>query len=334
LKALVLHGKEDLRVEEVEEPIPLEGWVKLKVEEVGICGTDKAFYKGTYRPLKLPIIPGHEISGIVVDVGKGVSKDLIGRRVTTEINISCGKCWFCKHGMPTQCPYRKTVGISIDGGMAEYMITSASVLHFIDDLTPAQGAMVEPLAAVLEAVQQLPPPPGANIAVLGIGTIGLLSIQVLRLFGPRILIGVSRPGSPKAKVAERLGVDEVLTYSEALDLMRRKTPEGQGFDYVVEATGSASGVEMALNMVRPRGVIIAKSTHGERVSLDYTSLIVKEVLLVGSRCGPFPPAIRLLREGLVKVEPLITDKLPLTDGVNAFKKAFSREAIKIHLIPS
>ncbi len=334
MKALILHGKEDLRVEEVEEPVPPGGWVKLKVEEVGICGTDKAFYKGTYRPLKLPIIPGHEIGGVVVDVGKGVDKDLIGRRVTTEINISCGKCWFCKHGMPTQCPYRKTIGISIDGGMAEYMITSADVLHFIDDLTPAKGAMVEPLAAVLEGIQQAPPPPGANIAVLGIGTIGLLSIQVLRLLGPNILVGVSRPGSPKAKIAEKLGVDEVLTYDEALHLVKRKTPEGQGFDYVVEATGSPEGVGMALNMVRPRGVIIAKSTHGKMVSLDYTSLIVKEVQLVGSRCGPFPPAIRLIREGLVKVDELITDKYPLTDGVNAFKKAFSRESVKVHLLPS
>ncbi len=333
MKALVLHGKHDLRLEEVPEPATPPGWVKLRVKEVGICGTDKAFFEGTYTPPKLPLIPGHEIVGEIVEVGEGVDRSLIGELVTSEINISCGKCWFCRNGMPTHCPHRKTLGISIDGGMAEYVITRADVIHSVKGLSLEEGAFVEPLAAVLEALVMEPLMPGSKVAVLGIGTIGLLALQVARLTGPELLVAISRPSSPKASIAKKLGAHDVLTFEEAIDVMKRETPEGLGFDYVFEATGSRKGLNMALKLVRPRGVIAAKSTHGAPVTFDYTSLVVKEVRLIGSRCGPFKPAIRLLREGLVKVKPLVTSKAPLEKGVEAFQKAFRRDEVKVHLIP-
>lgn len=333
MRALVLYGPRDLRLEERPVPTPREGWVLVRVKRVGICGTDKAFYKGTYRPPRTPLVPGHEIAGDIVEVGRGVSRDLVGRRATTEINIFCGKCWFCRNNMYTHCPYREVVGISIDGGMAEYMVTRADVVHVVDDLSYDKIAFIEPLAAVVEMVETEPPRPLSRIAVIGLGTIGLLSIQVLRLFRPRLLVAIARRGSPKTGLAYELGADEVVDTESLYDYIRKKTPEGQGFDYVVEASGDPSALDLAVEITRPRGVIASKSTHGARTSFNYTLSVVKELRIVGSRCGPFDKAIDLLRTGLVKTERLLTGVYGLDRGVEAFEKSFERDQIKIQLEP-
>ncbi|AMM54466.1 MDR/zinc-dependent alcohol dehydrogenase-like family protein [Pyrococcus kukulkanii] len=328
MKALVLHKPGEIKLEEVADPAPDKGWVRIKVKRVGICGTDKAFYKGTYVPPKLPLIPGHEIAGIV-DEAPGM-EHLEGMKVTTEINVNCEKCWYCKHGMPTHCPYRETIGISIDGGMAEYVLTKPHLLHSIEGLSWGEGAFVEPLAAVVEMLEMQPLKPSDRVAILGIGTIGLLSAQLIRLITPNV-VAIAREDSPKRKIAEKF-VD-VITVKEAREYAKSKTPEGQGFDYVVEATGSPNALNLALELVRPRGVIAAKSTHGAQVSFDYTLMVVKEVRIIGSRCGPFEKAIDLIRSGMIKVKPLITSTFKLDDGVEAFKKSFNRKEIKVQLTP-
>lgn len=331
MKAALLKGPGTIEVSDVPIPNPPPGWVRVKVVRAGICGTDKAFFRGTYRPGKLPIVPGHEFAGIIDSVGENVDEGIIGAKVTSEINVSCGMCWFCMNGMRTHCPYRKVLGITIDGGMAEYVITPVKNIHIVDGLTYQQACFVEPLAAVLEMIKLAPPPPDGRVAILGLGTIGLLALQVLRLYAPRLLVAVARSGSPKFKLAKSLGADLTADPEEALEIARTSTPEGAGFDYVVEATGSPEGLNLALRIVRPRGVIAGKSTHGEEVPLDYTSLVVKEVSLVGSRCGPFPPAIRLIREGLVRVDPLVTSTYELRDIRDAFEASFRREEIKVQV---
>ena len=330
--AAVLRGPRALSVEEVPEPHPGPGWVRLAVKAVGICGTDKAFYTGTYRPRKLPIILGHEISGIVDEVGPGVPGDLVGKLATTEINVVCGRCWFCAHGLREHCPNRRAIGISMDGGMAEFLVVPHENIHVIEGLSPQEGVFVEPLAAVLKMVQLEPPVPGSNVAVLGIGTIGLLAIQVLKLSAPSLLVAVCRPGSPKARLARALGADHVLTFEEALELAREATPEGQGFDYVVEATGSPQGLDMAVKLARPRGTVMAKSTHGAPVAFDYTAAVVKELRVIGSRCGPFGPAIRMLRERVVRVADLITATYRLEDAEEAMKCSLSRGQVKVQVL--
>ena len=333
MKALVLHSPGDLRLEELPDPAPTGDWVRIRVERVGICGTDKAFYKGTYQLLKKPLVPGHEIAGTVDMVGPEAPDWLLGHRVTTEINIHCRKCWYCRHGMPTHCPYRETIGISRDGGMAEYVLTRSDLVHVADDLEPGVLALVEPLAAVIEMNEMERVAESANIAVLGLGTIGQLSIAYLRTLKPRLLLGIAREDTPKKPLALEMGADKVVTYEEALEIAEAETPEGQGFDYVVEATGSTAGLQMALELVRPRGVIAGKSTHGAPVSLDYTKLVVKEARLIGSRCGPFPQALRLMRRIKDKASRLITGVYPLEEGVEAFKASFDRRSIKIQLEP-
>jgi alcohol dehydrogenase len=330
MQALVLHGPRDMRFEDVQDSNPQAGWVKLKVRYVGICGTDKAVYNGSYRLRRLPIVLGHEVSGEVVDIGEGVSRDLLGSGVTTEINVNCRSCWYCRNGMPEHCPYRETIGLSINGGMAEYLLTRSDLLHEIDGLSWQQGAFVEPLAAVLKAVVIKKPAPQSNIAIIGVGTIGLLSIQVMRLFDPACIVAVIREGSPKADLARSFGA-HVLTYEEAFEFARRETPEGLGFDYVIEATGNPNGLNRAIRLVRPKGTVIAKSTHGESTSLDYTDLVVREISIIGSRCGPFDRAIELLRKGYVRIDDLITSIYRLERGDEAFKRSLERDQVKVLL---
>lgn len=331
--AAVLKGPRTLSIEEVPDPgPPPPGWVRLAVEVVGICGTDKAMYLGTYRPPKLPLVPGHEVAGIVDGVGPGVSTSLLGSLATVEINISCGRCWFCTHGLREHCPSRKALGISTDGGMAEHLLAPLENIHVVEGLSPSEAAFVEPLAAVLKMVVLDPPRPGSNVAVLGIGTIGLLAIQVLRHYAPGLLVAVSRPGSPKAQLARALGADDVLTPDGALELAREETPGGCGFDYVVEATGSPAGLDLAVRLARPRGVVMVKSTHGAPATVDITSVVVKELKLVGSRCGPFGPAIRMLKEGAVRVGELVTAKHGLEEAREAFEASLRREHIKVQVV--
>ncbi len=333
MKAAILYGPKDIRIEEVPRPGRRDGWALIRVKTVGICGTDKAFYKGTYSPGRLPIVPGHEIAGIVEEVWGSVGRDLIGQKVTTEINITCGKCWFCMNGLKTHCPNREVLGITVNGGMAEYVITPVQNIHITNELTYAQAALVEPLAAVLEMVKLRPPKPGYDIAVLGAGTIGLLSLQVLKLYAPSKLVVITRPNSPKASLAKELGADDVIDTESIDEYVRRETKEGQGFDYVVEATGSPKGLDEAIKIVRPRGVVAAKSTHGVMTQFNYTQLVVKEVELIGSRCGPFKPAIRLIEKGLVNVDKLVTSRYGLPNIKEAFEASFRRDQVKVHVTP-
>jgi len=327
VKAALLYGPWDLKVEEVPKPDPNQDEVLIEVEEVGICGTDKALYKGTYALKKRPLIPGHEVSGKVVSAPV---EDLIGRRVTTEINISCGKCWYCRRGMETHCPYRKAIGISADGAMAEFLRVPVKLVHPVE-LSPEEASFVEPLAAVIETFVMAPPEKGSNVLILGAGTIALLAAQYVKLFSPNLVVITARGDSPKWKVASRYGT--FVPVEELEEFKRKETPEGAGFDYVIEATGSPEGAKLALNHVRPRGVVAAKSTHGEEVFLDYTSLVVKEVSLVGSRCGPFDKAIKAISSGIVEVVPLITSKFSLDEAREAFETSLKRDQVKVHIIP-
>ncbi|WP_448577625.1 alcohol dehydrogenase catalytic domain-containing protein [Thermosphaera sp.] len=333
MKALVLHAPRDLRLEEVEDLRPGSGEVLIKVRRVGICGTDKAFYKGTYKPGKLPIIPGHEVVGEVVDVGRGVDPSLIGVKVTSEINFYCGKCSFCREGLKTHCPYRETLGITRDGGMAEFVVSRFDLIHSVEGLSDIQSAFVEPLASVVEMLELAPVASFHNVAVIGAGTIGLLALRTISSIArPRRLIAVVRKDTPKQSFVRNSNVDEIVDEAEIFEYIKKHTSEGQGFDYVVEATGSPDGMKLAVEIVRPRGIISVKSTHGVPIDFDVTKFVVKEARLVGSRCGPFEKAIELLRNKLVKVDDLVTSEHPLDKGVEAFAKSFQRDQVKVHIV--
>jgi len=322
--ALRLHGARDARLEEVDDPEPPSGWVLVRSLMVGVCGTDKAFYRGTYPLLKVPLIPGHEVVGEVVGAPHGYER-LLGRRVVPEINFPCWRCWYCRRGLYTHCPSRRTLGIDFDGGMAEYFVAPVDALHTVDGMGLVEAVHVEPLAALVNAFRQAPPQPGDHVAVLGTGSLAYLAVQLLRRLGARPIV-VARSDSPKASYFLGLGV-EVMEYGEALEYASRLHG---GFPMVVEATGSTRGLDEAVRLVRPRGIIHLKSTPGGEARFDSTMLVVKEARIFGTRCGTwddFEEAIRLLRLGAVK--PLATRIMRLADGAAVFEEALKREELKV-----
>jgi alcohol dehydrogenase len=323
LKAALLYGPRDLRVEEIKEPSASENWALVKTIAVGICGTDKAFYIGTYKLFKRPLILGHEVVGEVV---KPLS--LQGKSVVPEINFSCWQCEVCREGLYVHCPYKRTLGIDFDGGMAEYFVAPLSALHTVD-LDPLVAVAVEPLAAVINALNQFPLSLNALVAVLGSGNLALLTLQLLKFMGFKP-IAVIRGRSKKKKYVENLGV-EVVELEEIEESVKRKTPVGLGFHAIFEATGSSEGLDIAIKLVRPRGLVYLKSTPGSPFIVDMTTAVVKEVRIVGSRCGShrdFEKAIELLKLGVIR--PIITRVVSdLDNAKNAFEHAIRPEEVKV-----
>lgn len=325
VKAARLYAPRKLRVEEITTPSPPPGWALVRSVAVGVCGTDKAFYTGTYPLFKSPITLGHEVAGIVEEG----PEQLRGKLVVPEINFPCGECDMCRAGLYTHCPRKKTLGIDFDGGLAEYFVAPVIALHAAEGVDPATATEVEPLAAVLNALAQHPLPPRAACAVMGTGNLAVLAAQVLRLAGAECVV-VAREDSPKKGHLESLGF-KVLTLQEAKEYVRGETEEGQGFDAVFEVSGNPTALEMAIELARPRGVIHLKSTPGAPFTANLTKAVVKELRIVGTRCGTFrefKAAIGLLRSGLVK--PIISSVVEgVESSAEALERSLRREEVKV-----
>jgi len=323
LKAALLYGPQELRVEEIKEPSVPENWAIIKTVAVGICGTDKAFYTGTYKLFKRPLVPGHEVVGEVV---KPLS--LQGKLVVPEINFSCWQCEVCREGLYIHCPYKRTLGIDFDGGMAEYFVAPLNAIHIVD-LDPMVAVAVEPLAAVINALDQFPLSPTASVAVLGSGNLALLTLQLLKFMGFKP-VAVIRRESRKRGYVESLDVD-IVELESAEEYLKRRTSLGLGFHAVFEATGSSEGLDIAIKLARPRGLVYLKSTPGSPFVADMTSAVVKEVRVVCSRCGShrdFEKAIELLKSGAVN--PIVTRVLKGLDSAKkAFELAIEPEEVKV-----
>lgn len=307
---------------DVPEPKQDRG-VVISVRRAGICGTDIAIASGDYK-VRTPLILGHEIFGTAWKAPEGRS-DLLGRRCVTEINVGCGDCGFCRAGVRSHCVKGEALGINRDGGFAEYLSTPTENVHRVpDSISDDEAVFIEPLAACVQLTKMARVDRDSACAVVGPGRMGLLIIQLLRQVRPRTLVAIGH-GGIKLELARRLGADafEVGDVESALRLT-----DGAKFDNVVEATGKPAGLDLALRIVKPRGTIHLKSTHGVPVSLDVTKVVVDELRIQGSRCGPFDEAIGLLENGSVRVKELITDRFPLEGCEEAFRAASSRSSIK------
>jgi L-iditol 2-dehydrogenase len=322
LKAVVFDGS--LSLKEVPRPGRV-GEALVRVERAGICGTDTAIALGKYK-VRGPLVLGHEIVGTVAEAPEGRGKDLLGRRVVTEINVACGHCYFCGKRMNTHCANVQTLGISRDGGFAEFVSTPVDNLHEIpDDVSDEQAVFVEPLAAAIELTKMGPVNPESSCLVLGTGRLGLLIVQVLGLTGPSLLVAIGRPGK-KLMLAKDYGADHALPMGREEDALA--LTGGHGFENVVEVTGASEGIGKALELVAPRGTVHVKSTHGLPAEVDLTRAVVREVRIQGSRCGPFPEAIDLLRSHKVRVDEMVTHRFGLDSYEDAFEAAVSRAAVK------
>ena len=307
----------DNRLKLIDFPKPLrkKNQALIKVHMAGICNTDLEIYKG-YKGFKG--IPGHEFVGRVECCD---NEKLMYKRVVGEINYGCGECYYCKKGLKSHCKERRVLGIlNHHGAFAEYLVLPEENLHIVPDgISDEEAVFVEPLAACFQIIEQLHIKPTERVIVLGDGKLGLLAAQVLDLAGCDILL-VGKHSSHLSLIQKR-GIKTSL----ADDIYDMKA------DVVVECTGSPKGFEMALGLTRPKGKIVLKSTLAEKREIDITSLVIDEITVIGSRCGPFLPAIRALEKKLIDVKPLIHETYSIIDGVKAFEKAAQKGVLKVLL---
>ncbi len=288
------------RVEMRRQPLPRipQGFARIRLLAAGICSTDLELQRGYYG---FSGTPGHEFVGEVVAVSSAGS-EWIGRRVAGEINLACGHCDWCRRGLGRHCPTRSVLGIvKHPGAFREFLTLPIHNLHRVtDSISTEQAIFIEPAAAACEILDQVKIPKGDRVALLGDGKLGLLVAQILQAHGARVhLFGRHRD---KMRLVEKSGV--------TTELLPKKLPE-RAYRWVVDATGSPAGLCAAVAMCEPRGTIILKSTVHGLVTIDTAPVIVNEVTLVGSRCGRFEPAIRLLASGKVDVAPMISAEFPL-----------------------
>jgi threonine dehydrogenase-like Zn-dependent dehydrogenase len=315
MRALVInHG---LRFEKnYPRPTPPTGEALVRVLQAGLCNTDLELVKGY---MNFTGVPGHEFVGVVEQaMGR---EDLIGQRVAGEINAACGVCETCRAGRPTHCPNRTTLGIDRrDGVFADYLTLPFENLHPLPaSVSNDQAVFVEPLAAAYEILEQVKFQPTDRVAVIGDGKLGLLCAQVVALTGCQMMT-VGRHAE-KLQILQRRG----LTVTIDINVIKPAT-----LDVVVEATGTPSGFALARQLVRPRGTIVLKSTYqGEALPVNLTSIVVDEITLIGSRCGPFEPAICLLANQQIDVESLIQVRYTLDEGLAAFERAALKGTLKV-----
>jgi len=303
--------------EHYPDPKPAPGEVRIRTILAGICNTDLEVVRG-YAGFRGVL--GHEFVGVV---DQAEDPAWLGRRVVGDINAACGNCPTCRAGRPTHCPNGTTLGIhGRDGVLAEYFCLPAVNLHLVSEAVPDEVAVfTEPLAAACEILEQVHIHPTDRVVVLGDGKLGLLVAQTLALTGCN-LTAVGRHPDKLARLA-------------ALGLATQVEGEGlEGVaDLVVECTGQPEGFRAARKMVRPRGTLVLKSTYHGEIEADLSGIVVDEVTLVGSRCGPFPPAMRLLAQQLVDVASMIEAEYPLADALAAFEHAARRGALKVLIRP-
>jgi threonine dehydrogenase-like Zn-dependent dehydrogenase len=302
---------------DAKEPRPRRSYAKVQVLCSGICNTDIELLRGYYG---FSGIPGHEFVGRVVSSGS----PHCGRRVVGEINLACGRCSWCKAGLGRHCPRRTVLGIvKHPGAHAQYLtLPEANLLPVPDEVPDEEAVFVEPLAAACEILEQLGDVRNRTTAILGDGKLGLLAAQVLAQAGANVaLFGRHRE---KLSLARRLGLEA------------RPAPERAPrarFDLVIEAAGNRAGLPQAIEMTRPRGTIVLKSTFHGLARFDAAPLVVNEITVVGSRCGRFATALDLLARRAVQVRPLISAEYPLDRAVAAMRFACRPGALKVLLRP-
>ncbi len=299
---------------EAPEPDCGEGEALIRTRLAGICNTDLELVRGYYN---YQGILGHEFVGEIV----AGPEAWLGRRVVGEINVACGTCDFCLAGVPSHCRHRTVLGIQgRAGAFAEYLTLPVRNLHAVpDQVSDTQAVFTEPLAAALQVEEVAHIRPSARVVVLGAGKLGMLVAQVLRLIGADLTTVVRH--EKQSQLLARWGIRSAHF---------QEMPPAQA-DVVVDCTGREEGFAHALQLLRPRGTLILKSTYHGLPQADLTHIAVQEVTVVGSRCGPFDAALRLLAAGAVDVEALIEHRFSLLDGVKAFEMAARPGVLKVLL---
>ncbi len=325
MKAAVIEKPERLVVKQVPVPEINDDEVLIKVKYTGICGTDWSIFTGKYSADRLPLIPGHEFSGIVEKAGKNAEGISEGDPVTADINMSCGHCFYCRRGQKLMCREFTQLGIHIDGTYAEYVKAPWEQVHVLpENLDMMTGAFIEPVSCVIHSAKAMKVEIGSNIAIIGSG-LGVLHAAVARHRGAAPVIVIGR-NDIKLKIAKEMGADFTINIKkeDPVETVRKLT-EGRGADYVVEAVGTTKTYEQAFEMVRPGGTVAAFGITGadDFVRVKSFNLVLGEKKVAGSCAGvgkDWNDAIALLQYGRIKPEPLFSMVVPLEELQQALEQ--------------
>lgn len=322
MKGLIkLRKPQEWSIKEVKQGEVEAGQIKIKVKFTGICGSDLHIYKEVFD-IPEGLVPGHEFSGIISEIGQGVADFKVGERVTAEHTFSvCEKCEACRRGSYQLCKDRVSIGFNVNGGFAEYVIASSKYVHKLpDNITLEEGAMTEPLACALHAVELVKPEPTNKVLIIGPGPIGILTALCFRAFNCQIdLIGAPQDGLRLEK-AEKMGISII------------NTPLIDSYDIVADCSGNEKGINSGLRAIKAGGKFLQVGIPGKPILIDYDTLLFKEINIQGTYCHNYPTwekALLMESMGLIDVKPLISEIVSLEEWKSAFDKLFKQEALKI-----
>ncbi len=333
MKALLLEQYKKLELADMPKPEPGPGEALVRVRACGICGSDVHGWDGSTGRRIPPIVMGHEASGIVEAVGRGVERFREGDRVTFDSMINCGVCTFCRRGHINLCDKRQVLGVSCGdyrrhGAFAEYVTVPERIMFRLPDaMTFEQAAMIEPVSVAVHAVNITPVRLGDTGVVVGSGMVGLLVVQALKLAGCSRVIAVDLEDR-KLELARRLGATETMNAGrDDVPALVRELTEGRGADVAMEVVGATAPVQTALASVRKGGTLTLVGNVSPKIELPLQSVVTREVRVQGScaSSGEYPECIDLVARGMIRVEPLISASAPLDEGPQWFERLYAKE---------
>jgi len=333
MKAVVFPQANTMSVESVPDPTCKPDEVIVEVASSGICGTDIHIYRNEYLS-DFPLIPGHEFSGEVVEVGSDVQDFQLGDRVAVDPNLYCGYCNYCRNNQFNHCSNWEGVGITRGGGFAEFVNAPARAAYKLPDgFTNTQAAFIEPLACVVWALQRIRVNPADKVLLIGSGPMGLLLVQALRHGNASQIVVVDKQPS-RLTLAQQMGATQtVLADENQVENLKSYAPDG--FDIVIDATGVPRVIEAAFQYLRPRGQFLqfGVTPNDAKISINPYDIFKNDWTIIGSfaLCYTFLPAIGWLENKVIDVEPLVSHKLPLSEFETGFHQFMSGETLKVHL---
>jgi L-iditol 2-dehydrogenase len=341
MKAVVKEAKGygNIGYRDMPEPTPSIKEIKVEVVVTGICGTDLHIYHDTFR-YDPPVTLGHEFSGIVVEVGEGVTKFKIGDRVTAEAPArKCGQCMYCQNGNYNLCDNRLGLGWGVNGSFAKYCLVEESMAHPIpDNVNHRTAALCEPLACVTHGVLELTTvSPTDLVVVSGPGAIGLLTLQVVKSTGAQVVVCGTSADAERLSLATALGADRVIDV-QVEDTVRviRELTNGYGADVVFECSGAQASVTQCLELIRKAGQYTQIGLFGRPIQVDFDKITTKEIKVTGvqsQKRSAWEKALNLVSRGYVDLEPLISEELGLSQWQQAFEMVEQKRGLKVLLYP-
>jgi (R,R)-butanediol dehydrogenase/meso-butanediol dehydrogenase/diacetyl reductase len=350
MKGLVYHGNKDLRLETVPEPSPSRGDVKLRVDFCGICATDieeylygPNFISAEPNPLtgrSVPLTTGHEITGTVVETGEGVHDVEVGQRAVFNGILTCGECFWCESGQTQQCRSMTAVGFGVDGGLTEYLVWPAShIVPLPENVISKEAALTEPASVASHAVKRANVSPGDRVAVLGVGTVGMLAMQIAKSKGAEVFAVDTRQMS--LDMARDLGADAVIKADDpdVGDRLMGLT-DGIGPDKIIDAAGGPQTPTLAVDWVRTGGRVVLVAIYTARAEIDFNTVVGTEKEIIGSIAydqDDVEEVVRLISSGALKTQPLISGVIGLDEVIDVgFQRmmAPTKDIFRILVAPS